>query len=114
MGFGAGPGDRIAIFGGGAVGLLICYLARALPGADVTLIDPDGSRAEIAGRSARRFPRAGRRARCDVVFHASATPAGLAAAIAACGLEATLVEASWYGARSVDVPLGGAFHMRAG
>jgi threonine dehydrogenase-like Zn-dependent dehydrogenase len=48
----------------------------------------------------------------DVVFHASASAAGLATAIACAGLEATIVEMSWYGDRPVEVQLGGAFHSR--
>ncbi|MFV0280195.1 MAG: zinc-dependent alcohol dehydrogenase [Rhodoblastus sp.] len=110
---GAGPGDRIAVFGGGAVGLLTTWLAARLPGADVTLIDPDDSRAPIARAFGARFETgAGGVRENDVVFHASATSPGLAAAIAACGLEARLVELSWYGARNVEAPLGGAFHAR--
>ena len=110
---GAGPGDRIAIVGGGAVGLLICFLAARLPGADVTLIDPDGSRAKIAEDfGATHRSKAPAAIGADIVFHASASADGLAAAIAACGLEATLVESSWYGARAIEAPLGGAFHAR--
>ena len=37
---------------------------------------------------------------------------GLATAIACAGLEATIVEMSWYGDRPVEVQLGGAFHSR--
>ncbi len=110
---GAGPGDRIAVFGGGAVGLLIAFLAAALPGAEVALIDPDPARAQIAEAFGARFatdPRAMQDA--DIVFHASATSAGLAAALAACGMEAQLVEMSWYGDRQTEAPLGGAFHAR--
>ena len=33
---GAGPGDRIAVVGGGVVGCLIAWLAGQLPGGDVT------------------------------------------------------------------------------
>jgi threonine dehydrogenase-like Zn-dependent dehydrogenase len=110
---GAGPGDRIAVVGGGAIGLLICYLAANLPGAEVTLIDPDADRGPIARSFGAGFStRADAVRDCDVVFHASATAAGLAAALAACGVEATLVEASWYGSRAVEAPLGGAFHSR--
>lgn len=110
---GAGPGDRIAIFGGGAVGLLIAYLSAALPGAEVTLIDPDVSRAPIVRALGARFsPDAHAVVDADVVFHASATSAGLAAAIAACGNEARLVEMSWYGDRTIEAPLGGAFHAK--
>ncbi|MFT4096231.1 MAG: zinc-binding alcohol dehydrogenase [Rhodoblastus sp.] len=110
---GAGPGDRIAIFGGGAVGLLIAFLSAGLPGADVTLIDPEASRASIADAFGARFSANADAVRdADVVFHASATSAGLSAAIAACGNEARLVEMSWYGDRAVEAPLGGAFHAK--
>jgi len=110
---GAGPGDRIAVFGGGAVGLLIAFLAARLPGADVTLVDPDDSRAPIAEKFGAAFSTdAGAVRDADIVFHASATPAGLAAALAACGNEARLVEMSWYGDRAVEAPLGGAFHAK--
>ena len=110
---GAGPGDRIVIFGGGAVGLLIAHLSAALPGAEVTLIDPDASRAPIAMAFGARYSSdAGAVRDADVVFHASATSAGLAAAITACGNEARLVEMSWYGDRAIETPLGGAFHAK--
>jgi threonine dehydrogenase-like Zn-dependent dehydrogenase len=49
---------------------------------------------------------------CDVVIHASATSAGLATALSAAGVEARVVEASWYGARAVAAPLGEAFHSK--
>jgi hypothetical protein len=48
----------------------------------------------------------------DCVIHASGSPAGLAAALTAAGEEACVVEASWYGATSVPLPLGEAFHAR--
>ena len=48
----------------------------------------------------------------DVVFHTSVSAAGLATAIACAGLEATIVELSWYGDRDVPVRLGGAFHSQ--
>ena len=47
-----------------------------------------------------------------MVFHASASAAGLDTAIACAGLEATVVEMSWYGDKPVEVELGGAFHSR--
>jgi hypothetical protein len=48
----------------------------------------------------------------DLIFHTTATSTGLASAIASGGLEATIVELSWYGEGSVPVRLGGAFHSR--
>ena len=48
----------------------------------------------------------------DVVFHTSATSAGLDTAIKCAGFEGTIVEMSWYGDKPVSVHLGGAFHSR--
>lgn len=110
---GAGPGDRIAIVGCGLVGLLVAYLCARLPGADVACADVDPQRARIAAAFGARFcdPSAlGDDA--DLVFHASATAPGLAAALAAGALEAKIIELSWYGAGDVAAPLGGGFHSR--
>jgi hypothetical protein len=41
-----------------------------------------------------------------------AAPAGLRTALALAGDEATIVELSWYGDRTVELPLGEAFHAR--
>ena len=110
---GAGPADRIVVVGAGIVGLLVAYLAARLPGADVTLVDVLPERAQIADQLGFRFALP-HDAPCeaDVVFHTSATTQGLATSIGAAGLEATIVELSWYGEGSVSVPLGGAFHSR--
>ena len=51
-------------------------------------------------------------AEADVVFHTSAHGAGLATALSLGGLEATVVEMSWFGAGEVGAPLGEAFHSR--
>ena len=108
-----GPGDRITVIGGGVVGCLIAYLCGHLPGAEVTLVDINPERAAIASSLGINFslPEAAP-SDCDVVFHCSASPAGLATAIAAAGNEATVLELSWYGTNLVQAPLGGAFHSR--
>ena len=51
-------------------------------------------------------------ANADFVFHASGSPLGLQAALSVAGVEATVVELSWFGTRSVELPLGEAFHSR--
>lgn len=110
---GAGPCDRIAIVGGGVVGLLTAYLAARLPGAEVTVVDVDPGRAPLARALGARFALPGETpSAADVVFHTSATEAGLATALAACGREARVVEMSWYGAQRPAVPLGLAFHSQ--
>ena len=93
-----GPADRIAIVGGGVVGSLCAWLCAKLPGAEVTLVDIDPRRAEIAAALgvafALPFDAAGD---CDVVIHASASAAGLATALRLAGDEAPVIELSWYG-----------------
>lgn len=114
---GAGPADRIVVVGAGIVGLLVAYLAARLPGADVTVIDPAEARRPLVEEFGAQFvappqmPRSGRPG-ADVVFHTSASEAGLATAIAAAGLEGTVVELSWYGDKRVLVPLGDTFHSQ--
>lgn len=110
---GSGPADRIVVVGGGVLGLLVAFIAAGLPGAEVTLVDLDESRANLAEALGCRFALP---SECpgdaDLVFHASASAAGLATAIGAAGFEARIVELSWYGEGSVAAPLGGAFHAR--
>jgi len=110
---GAGPGDRIAVVGAGVGGALAGWLCARLPGAQVTLVDSQPDRARLAAALGCGFaaPEAAG-GEADVVLHASASPAGLATALALAGPEATVVEASWYGDRAVPAPLGGAFHSR--
>jgi NADPH:quinone reductase-like Zn-dependent oxidoreductase len=110
---GAGPGDRIAIIGAGVVGLLVASLCARLPGADVTLVDVDAARAPVAAALGVPFTtEASTVSDADIVLHASASAAGLNAAIAMAGFEATIVELSWHGAGETPVALGGAFHSR--
>ncbi|WP_299134957.1 zinc-binding alcohol dehydrogenase [uncultured Amaricoccus sp.] len=110
---GAGPGDRIAVIGAGVVGALAAWLCARLPGAEVTLVDVNPARASLAASLGCRFaaPDAAPED-CDLVIHASGAGAGLRTALAAAGFEATVVEASWYGDRLVELPLGAAFHSR--
>jgi threonine dehydrogenase-like Zn-dependent dehydrogenase len=110
---GAGPGDRIVVVGAGVVGLLVASLAARLPGAVVTAVDMDESRRPVVEALGAGFARPEHApADADVVFHASASSAGLNTAIACAGLEATIVEMSWYGSKPVQAELGGAFHSR--
>ncbi|MEO1307365.1 MAG: zinc-binding alcohol dehydrogenase [Pseudomonadota bacterium] len=110
---GASAGDRIAVIGAGVVGSLVAYLCGRLPGANVTLVDINYSRASLAQQLGCAFASpAETPTDCDVVIHASASAAGLATALAAAGQEARVVEASWYGSGSIPIPLGGAFHSK--
>ena len=108
-----GPADRIAIVGAGVVGSLVAYLCGHIPGAEVTLVDINPARAELAGAFGVGFAEpANARGECDLVVHASGSPAGLRTAIELAGEEATVLEMSWYGDTAVPAMLGGPFHSR--
>lgn len=108
-----GPADKIAVIGAGVVGALVARLCGRMPGTTVTLVDVDPKRAALAEALGVRFalPDAAP-TECDLVFHASASAAGLATALRLAGTEASVVELSWYGAGEIPVPLGAAFHSR--
>lgn len=108
-----GPADRIAVVGAGVVGALVAYLCGRLPGAQVTLVDVDPARAELARALGVSFAAPNKAADdCDLVVHASGSAAGLATALGLAGEEATVLEMSWYGTDQVAAPLGAAFHSR--
>lgn len=106
-------GDRIAVVGGGVVGLLVGWLAARVPGCTVELVDHASARAGIAEALGLRFalPEAAT-PDADLVIHASGQGAGLATALRLAGFEATVLELSWYGSRAVGLPLGEAFHAQ--
>ena len=95
------------------VGSLVAYVCGQLPGAEVTLIDVNPERAELAQAFGVSFatPETAR-ADCDLVVHASGNAAGRRTALELAGEEATVLELSWYGDAQVAIPLGGAFHSR--
>lgn len=108
-----GPSGRIAVVGAGVVGALVGFLCAQIEGAAVTLIDIDPSREALARALGLKFATpSSAPADCDFVFHCSATAEGLTTALNIAAEEATVVELSWYGAGTVAVPLGGAFHSR--
>lgn len=114
----AGPGDHIAVIGAGVVGLLAAWLLRRIPGTEISVIDPNPAREdicaaldlplltpEVAAQDASRQD-------LDLVLHASGNPAGLRQALTLAGVEARVVEMSWYGDRMAELPLGEGFHAR--
>lgn len=108
-----GPGDTIVIVGGGVVGCLVAFLCADLKGAKVTLVDINPERSVVASALGFQFALPQNTPKeCDVVFHCSASAAGLATALSAAGEEALVLELSWYGSREISLSLGGAFHSR--
>ncbi|GGF32328.1 dehydrogenase [Aliidongia dinghuensis] len=107
------PGQHIAIIGAGVVGGLVAALAARLPGAAVTLIDRNPARADLARALGCGFasPAAAPDDQ-DLVIQASGAADGLALALRLAGVEATVLDMSWYGDRPVTLRLGEAFHAR--
>ncbi|WP_332739155.1 zinc-dependent alcohol dehydrogenase [Hydrogenophaga sp.] len=106
-------GDRIAVVGGGTLGLLVAWLAARLPGCEVQVIDTEAGRADIAAALGAGFAVPDQaRGDADLVVHTSGQGAGLATALRLAAFEATVLELSWYGNRAVSVPLGEAFHSQ--
>jgi NADPH:quinone reductase-like Zn-dependent oxidoreductase len=109
----AGPliGDRVAVVGAGMVGCCVARLLSLFPAIEVTLVDVDPGRADVAAALGARFAlpddAAGGR---DLVLHASATSAGLQKSLDLLAPEGTVIDLSWYGDREVQLSLGGAFH----
>lgn len=108
-----GPGDRIVVVGAGIVGLLVAYIAAQIPQSQTVVIEIDEGRRELVTALGAEFalPQEAPQ-EADVVFHTSATEAGLATALECAGFEARVIELSWYGASRPQIPLGAAFHSR--
>lgn len=107
------PGDRVAVFGAGVVGALVAYLSSRIVGTQTILVDRDAKRQALATELEVAFVQPdGVEGEFDVLVNATANAEALQNAIAHAGIEAKIVEASWYGDRPVTIPLGGAFHSR--
>jgi threonine dehydrogenase-like Zn-dependent dehydrogenase len=109
----AGPllGDRVAVVGAGMVGCCLARLLSRFPAVQVTLVDVDPGRAEVAAALGVDFALpADAAGGCDLVMHASATSAGLQRSLELLAPEGTVIELSWYGDRDVELSLGGTFH----
>ncbi|MFE4468736.1 dehydrogenase [Leifsonia sp. NPDC056824] len=106
-------GDRIAMIGAGMIGCCVARLAHGIPGAEVTLVDVDPARREVAEQLGVHFaePDSAPRDR-DLVIHTSGSEAGLRLALATVVAEGEVIEASWFGDRPVTLMLGEDFHSR--
>jgi Zn-dependent alcohol dehydrogenase len=104
-------GDRLAVVGAGTVGCCVARLLARIPATRVTLVDVDPARASHAASLGVEFavPEEAPGGH-DLVFHASATSAGLQQSLEMLAPEGTVVELSWYGDQATSVCLGGSFH----
>ena len=104
-------GDQVTVVGAGMVGCTVARLVSQVPGARVQLVDVDPDRAEVAERLGVDFALPGDATDGrDLVFHTSASEAGLVRSLELLHAEGEVVELSWYGDRQVILPLGEDFH----
>ncbi len=104
-------GDRVTVVGAGMVGCCVARLVGGVPGAQVTLVDVDHTRAGTAAALGVSFARpedavGGQ----DMVFHTSSTSLGLQLSLDLLASDGTVIDLSWYGDQPVQLSLGGTFH----
>ena len=106
-------GERMLVVGAGVVGLLTAALLARIPGATVTMVDINPTRATLAAQFGCHFALpADAPTDQELIIHTSATESGLRTALASAAFEARIVEASWFGDKTPALPLGVAFHVR--
>jgi 2-desacetyl-2-hydroxyethyl bacteriochlorophyllide A dehydrogenase len=115
-------GETALVFGQGVVGLLVTRLLRLAGATRVLAVDPIKKRRDLAleaGADEAFGPDEDLRGRileatagrgADLAVEVSSSGTALQAAIDAVAAEGTVVVASWYGARPVELSLGGHFH----
>jgi threonine dehydrogenase-like Zn-dependent dehydrogenase len=93
------------------VGCCVARLLSRFPALQVTLVDIDATRADVAAALGVDFalPADADDGR-DLVVHTSATSAGLQRSLDLLAPEGTVIDLSWYGDFEVRLSLGGAFH----
>lgn len=116
------PGERVLLVGQGMIGLLTAELLRTVRGVRIAALEPNPYRRQLSGalglhciapgegaqEELRRFFEGG----ADKVINLSGSGEGLQQGIESAAFGGTVVEASWYGSRAVQLQLGGAFHRR--
>jgi len=105
-------GQKVAVIGAGVVGALCAYLAKD-QGAEVVLVDKNPNRASVAAELGIEFSDSEAVAgEFEKIIHTSASEEGLGLALNIAKEEGWIIEASWYGNKTVNLPLGAAFHSR--
>ncbi len=106
------PGERVLVLGAGLLGCLIAaLLSRIHRYVDITdkLAEPA---AAVADFPVNYVSSEALGSNYDLVFHTTASAAGLQNAIEVLAFEGRVIELSWFGDRPVPLMLGGAFHSR--
>ena len=105
--------DAVSVIGAGAVGLLTAYLVQKMTQRKVAIIDIDDTKREIAKALGLSFFHPDEASGNNtVIFHTSASEAGLQTALRLAAFEGRIIEMSWYGDKDISLKLGAAFHSQ--
>ena len=100
-------GDRVAVVGAGTLGCLMAWLLARIPGLGVELIDVNEDKRSVAQTLGAGFASPDDAApEADLVIHCSASESGLNTALELAGIEARIIEMSWYGQRPDLITVG--------
>jgi len=102
-------GEKVLIFGQGVVGLLLTQLAVRV-GAKVLAVEPHKLRQRLSAQLGATVVGPKEVHDADIAIEVSGNPAALDQAIRCVAFGGTVVACSWYGAKPVNLDLGGAFH----
>jgi threonine dehydrogenase-like Zn-dependent dehydrogenase len=106
-------GDRVSVIGAGMIGCAVARLLSGMPGVELALVDVDRSKEGVCAALGVRYahPDDAPLER-DLVIDTSGSEGGLQLALRSAAVEGEIIEASWFGDRSVTVDLGAQFHSR--
>jgi threonine dehydrogenase-like Zn-dependent dehydrogenase len=110
---GSGYRDRVVVLGAGVLGLLTSLLLQR-SGWQPLIAEPQAWRRDLASSlgATAAAPEELAEETVPLVIDASGNPDAPATALNMLAHEGTLLIASWFGAKPVVLPLGGAFHRR--
>jgi 2-desacetyl-2-hydroxyethyl bacteriochlorophyllide A dehydrogenase len=113
-------GERVVVFGAGAIGLAITHVLADFPLETLFVVDPVESRRKVAraiGADAAVHPEhIGERLdeasppSADLAYELSGDPETLNDVLGTVGYDSRIVVGSWYGTKSATIDLGGEFH----
>lgn len=105
--------DTVSVIGAGVVGLLTAYLVSKIVQTKVAIIDIDENKHAVAESLGLSFflPQEAPKNN-TIIFHTSASGAGLQTALNLAAFEGRIIEMSWYCDKDISLQLGGAFHSQ--
>ncbi len=104
-------GDKILIAGYGLIGALIARLVQKIPGVTLEVMDMDPDRIRLfISHGFQEFKDRSSAGEFDIVFNTTGNEGVLQKAMRLTKVEGRIIELSWYGSKTIQLPLGADFH----